>query len=209
MEADRQQLENDLDDAKDSLQVEIQRYTTLLANYEKLKMDTDKRIIDKDEEIDSLRQSHRRQLESMQSTIEENESRHKSEIMSIKKKYQVEIEEIRTRYEVAKKAKLDAENTIKKYQQSNKELHDKLTEEQHMHDLTREQLSASEKRASSLRAELEETKMLFDRVKKNYKFLFLCFNPKKLNYLTLFVLIFSATKQRKRLSSSFTSWKRS
>ena len=183
VEADRQQLENDLDDAKDSLQVEIQRYTTLLANYEKLKMDTDKRIMDKDEEIDSLRQSHRRQLESMQSTIEENESRHKSEIMSIKKKYQVEIEEIRTRYEVAKKAKLDAENTIKKYQQSNKELHDKLTEEQHMHDLTREQLSASEKRASSLRAELEETKMLFDRVKKNYKFLFLCFDSQEIEII--------------------------
>ena len=44
------------------------------------------------------------------------------------------------------------------------ELHDKLTEEQHMHDLTRDQLSSAEKRASSFRAELEETKLLFDRV---------------------------------------------
>ena len=190
LEADRQQLENDLDDARDSLQVENQRNQNLQAQFEKLKVDTDKRIADKDEELDASRTAHRRQLEAMQNQIEENEARHKNDISSIKKKFQAEMDDLRSRYEGAKKAKIDAENTSKKYQQSNKvrvddewsvgplfgstswltalpifqELLDKLTEEQHMHDLTRDQLSSAEKRASSFRAELEETKLLFDRV---------------------------------------------
>lgn len=55
LEADRQQLENDLDDARDSLQVENQRNQNLQAQFEKLKLDTDKRIADKEEELDASR----------------------------------------------------------------------------------------------------------------------------------------------------------
>ena len=56
----------------------------------------------------------------MQNQIEENEARHKNDISSIKKKFQAEMDDLRSRYEGAKKAKIDAENTAKKYQQSNK-----------------------------------------------------------------------------------------
>lgn len=55
---------------------------------------------------------------------------------------------------------------------------DRLTEEQSMHDSTRDLLSSAEKRASSYRAELDETKALFDRVKlekndRNFSFIYL------------------------------------
>ena len=55
LEADRQQLANDLDDARDLLQLEINKNTSLLAAMEKLKADTDKKILDRDNEIDALR----------------------------------------------------------------------------------------------------------------------------------------------------------
>lgn len=55
LEAERQQLGNDLDDARDTLQLEINKNTGLLAAMDKLKADTDKKILDRDNEIDALR----------------------------------------------------------------------------------------------------------------------------------------------------------
>lgn len=185
IEADRQLLQNELDDSRDVLQLELQRNQNLQSQMEKLKADTDKKLADKDDEVDLQRASHRRQLESAQAQLEENESRHKSDLNSFKKKHQTELEELRSKYESAKKARTDAENQQKKLQQTNKvfffffnfsnlmknfinvkfqDLLDKLTEEQHMHDATQDQLSSSEKRATSYRADMEESKSLLERV---------------------------------------------
>ncbi len=41
---------------------------------------------------------------------------------------------------------------------------EKLVEEQNMHDVSRDQLFTAEKRASTYRAELEESKALLERV---------------------------------------------
>ncbi|CAF0735017.1 unnamed protein product [Brachionus calyciflorus] len=169
LEADRNQLENDYEDTRDAYDLEVQRSQNLQAQYDKLKMDSDKKIAEKDEEIDLQRSTHRRQLESAQSQLQEAENRHKGDLNNQRKKHQVELEDLRAKYEGAKKAKLETENQYKKLQQSHKEVLDRLTEEQHMHDATRDQLSAAEKRASSLRAETEETKSLYERLDKTKK----------------------------------------
>lgn len=51
-----------------------------------------------------------------------------------------------------------------------KDLLDRLTEEQNMHDATRDQLTSADKRASSYRAELDETKSLYERVLETKRF---------------------------------------
>ena len=84
----------------------------------------------------------------------------------MKKKYQAEIEELKSRNDLTKRALNDAEANSKKIQQSLKEVSDKLYEEQHTHDADRELLIAAEKRASSLRGEIEEIKTLLERVRE-------------------------------------------
>ena len=162
---DRAQLQNDLDDSRDQLQLEASKNQSLQSQYEKLKTEADKKLIDKENEIDSLRASTRRQLEAMQSQLEDGELRNKSDLNSLKKKFQAEIEDIRSRLESAKKAKTDAESQQKKLLQTNKELIDKLTEEQNLYDITCDQLISTEKKASSFKAELEEIKTLYDKVR--------------------------------------------
>ena len=164
LEADRLQLQNDYDDTRDAYDLEVQRNQNLQAQYDKLKVDTDKKLAEKEEEIDLLRSTNRRQLEAAQAQLEESENRHKADINNLKKKHQLDLEDLRAKCDLAKKAKIEAENQQKKLQQSNKELLDRLTEEQHMHDSTRDQLSHAEKRASTLRADMEETKSLYERV---------------------------------------------
>lgn len=85
LDADRQQLQNELEDTRDALQIETQKSQNLLAQMEKFKTDTEKKLADKDDEIDLQRSSHRRQLESAQSQLEESETRHKSDLNAHKK----------------------------------------------------------------------------------------------------------------------------
>ena len=173
IEADRQLIQNELDDTRDALQVEANKSLNMQAQVEKIKADTEKKIFQKDDELDAQKIASRRQIESLQSQLEESELRHKNDLSSLKKRNQAELDEALYKCEQTTKAKVEAENQLKKTQLANKELLDKLTEEQHMLDATRDQLSSAEKRASTLRAELEEMKALFERVNKKRMCLFL------------------------------------
>ena len=145
-EADRQTLQDDLDDQKDIIQAETTRYQNLTQQLEKIKLENDRRLSEKDEEVDGQKLTHRRQLETLQSTLDENENKHKSELSALKKKMGAELESALMELEVYKKQKADADNNMKKLQLSNKELVDQLTEEQSNHELTKEHLNTAEKR---------------------------------------------------------------
>lgn len=66
------------------------------------------------------RSQNRRHLEQTQAQLEEAEARHKSDVNSLKKKHQADLDDVRFKLETAKKAKLEAENQQKKLQQLNK-----------------------------------------------------------------------------------------
>jgi DNA repair exonuclease SbcCD ATPase subunit len=93
-----------------------------------------------------FRVGHRRQLEQMQSQIEELEVRYKTDMSRLKSKCQAEIDELHLRYESLKKIKAELENHLKKLQVGLKEAQDHLLEEQTLHETTRDLLNAAEKR---------------------------------------------------------------
>lgn len=66
------------------------------------------------------RLQNRRQLEQTQAQLEDAEARHKSDINSLKKKHQADLDDMRCKLDSAKKAKIEAENQQKKLQQLNK-----------------------------------------------------------------------------------------
>ena len=93
--------------------------------------------------------SHRRQIEQLQTQLEEAETRYKTDLSRMKTKFQNEIEEIRVRYESLRKIKVELENQLKKLQAALKDAQDRLIEEQNVHEATRELLNAAEKRNGS------------------------------------------------------------
>lgn len=201
IEADRQLLQNELEDTRDALQVELNKNLNIQTQTEKIKTDAEKKIFQKDDELDAQKSAARRQIEALQSQIEDNETRHKSEIVSLKKKYQVEIEEVIYKYDASIKVKIESENQLKKSLQANKELLDKLTAEQHMHDATRDQMSSAEKRSSTLRAELEEFKALYDRCEKSKKNLDLEFHDLEEKVNDLQAALNRALSERKKFEA--------
>ncbi len=120
IEADRQQIQNDLDDTRDALQIEINKSISMQTQMEKIKTDAEKKLFQKDDELDAQKVASKRQIETLQSQIEDHELRHKSDLTSLKKKHQLELEESLYKYEQALKAKVEAENLLKKAQLANK-----------------------------------------------------------------------------------------
>ncbi len=97
-----------------------------------------------------FRSNQRKQLEQLQSQLEEAEVRYKTELSRVKSKLQNELDEIRLRYESLKKIKGELENHLRKLQATVKEAQDRLIEEQTAHGATRDLLSASEKQFGKL-----------------------------------------------------------
>ena len=87
---------------------------------EKIKTDAEKKLFQKDDELDAHKIASRRQIETLQSQIEDNELRHKNDLGSIKKKLQVELDEVLYKSEQTTKAKVEAESQLKKAQLVNK-----------------------------------------------------------------------------------------
>jgi hypothetical protein len=55
IESDRNQLQNELDDVKDQLQMELNRNLVLQSQMDKLKIDLEKKLADKEDEYDMHR----------------------------------------------------------------------------------------------------------------------------------------------------------
>lgn len=164
LDSDRQQAENELEDSKDAHQAEVSKNQALQMQFDKLKSENDRRLQEKEDEIDLQKTAIKRQQEQAQLQLDEAENRHKADLTAFKKKTAGELEELRNKVDESKKSKTDAESNLKKLQQTNKELTDKLTEEEHLHDETSTQLTLSDKKLNALKAELEETKALLERV---------------------------------------------
>jgi predicted nucleic acid-binding Zn-ribbon protein len=146
LEAEKLSLLSTIDEYRESLQIEISKYNSLSSSVEKLRNDLEKKIAEKEEELEALRSSHRRQIEQLQSQLEELEVRYKTDLNRMKSKFQAELDEIRLRYESLKKIKAELENHLKKLQVGLKEAQDRLIEEQTLHETTRDLLNAAEKR---------------------------------------------------------------
>lgn len=149
-ESERQTLGDELDDSKDALQSETTRYQTLSQQFEKVKLESDRRVTDKDDEIDAQKLTHKRALEALQSSLEESENKHKLETNAMKKKLNMELENALAEIEMLKKSKSDADTNVKKMQLSNKELTEQLAEEQRAHESAKDHLADIEKKSKKM-----------------------------------------------------------
>lgn len=146
LEAEKLSLNSTIEEYREQLQIEISKYNSLSNSVEKLRLDLEKKIAEKEEELDILRSAHRRQIDALQTQLEEIESRYKTDISRLKSKFQAELDEMRLRCESLKKIRLELENHMKKLQANLKDAQDHLVEEQTLHETTRDLLNAAEKK---------------------------------------------------------------
>ncbi|XP_052279073.1 paramyosin-like isoform X2 [Dreissena polymorpha] len=168
--AERDNLAAALRDTEDALKDAENKLANANAALQALRAEMEHRLREKDEEIEAVRKSGQRAIEELQRTLIEVETRYKSEISRLKKKYETDIRELEAALDNANRANAEYLKQIKSLQARNKELEAALEDTSRLLDDARSQLSVSERKRIALATELEDVRTLLEsaeRARKN------------------------------------------
>ena len=104
-----------LEEAESALEQEENKVLRSQLELSQVKQEIERRIKEKEEELEGLRKTHQRAIESMQSSLE-TETKAKGEAIRHKKKLEADLNELDIALEHANGANSEAQQTIKKYQ---------------------------------------------------------------------------------------------
>merc|ERR1719348_1340181 len=114
LEAEKLELQAALEEAETALEQEENKVLRAHLELTQVKQEIERRIKEKEHELELLRKTHQKAYESMQSTLE-TETRTKQEAIRQKKKLEADMNELGIALEHANAANDEAQQTIKKY----------------------------------------------------------------------------------------------
>ncbi|XP_050316018.1 paramyosin, long form-like isoform X2 [Anthonomus grandis grandis] len=163
MELELRRLENERDEltaaykeAEAGRKAEEQRSQRLSSELAQFRHEAEKRLSEKDEEIEAIRKATSIEIEQLNARVVEAETRLKTEVTRIKKKLQIQITELEMSLDSANKTNIDLQKTIKKQSLQLTEIQAHYEEVQRQLQVTLDQLSVSVRRVQALTAEAEE-----------------------------------------------------
>lgn len=119
MEQEKEELMQALEEAEGALEAEEGKVLRLQLETTQLKQELERRLAEKDEEVEVNRKNSTRQLEALQESVEQ-ESRSKNELMKQKKRVEADLTELRSHLEGSGKEVSDLVKSLKKMQLQNK-----------------------------------------------------------------------------------------
>merc|ERR1712173_299154 len=157
LEGEKLELQAALEEAEGTLEQEENKVLRSQLELTQVKQEIERRIKEKCDELDALKKTYQKSIESMQASLE-NETRAKGEAIRQKKKLEADMNELSIALEHANGSNVESQATIKKYQNQIKAAQANLEEEQIMRDKAREGLIQAERNHHAVANQLEETK---------------------------------------------------
>ncbi|KAJ8954900.1 hypothetical protein NQ318_016839 [Aromia moschata] len=156
LENEREELTAAYKEAEAGRKAEEQRAQRLSAELAQFRHEAEKRLQEKDEEIEAIRKATSIEIEQLNARVVEAETRLKTEVTRIKKKLQIQITELEMSLDSANKVNIDLQKTIKKQSFQLTEIQAHYDEVQRQLQVTLDQFSVSQRRVQALTAEVEE-----------------------------------------------------
>merc|ERR1719266_2894463 len=157
LEGEKLELQSALEEAEGTLEQEENKVLGSQLELTQVKQEIERRIKEKSDELDALKKTYQKSIESMQASLE-NETRAKGEAIRQKKKLEADMNELSIALEHANGSNVESQATIKKYQNQIKAAQANLEEEQILRDKAREGLIQAERNHHAVANQLEETK---------------------------------------------------
>ncbi|XP_014242008.1 paramyosin, long form [Cimex lectularius] len=163
LENEREELTAAYKEAEAGRKAEEQRVMRLSAEFGQFRHEAEKRLTEKDEEIETIRKQTSIEIEQLNARVAEAETKLKTEVIRIKKKLQVQITELELSLDVANKNNLQLQQTVKKQSLQLTELQAHYDETQRQLAVTMDQLAIATRKVQSLTVELEEMRGNYDQ----------------------------------------------
>ncbi|XP_049829311.1 paramyosin, long form isoform X3 [Schistocerca gregaria] len=158
LENEREELSAAYKEAEAGRKAEEQRAQRLSAEFGQFRHESERRLAEKDEEIEAIRKQTSIEIEQLNARVVEAETRLKTEVTRIKKKLQIQITELELSLDVANKNNIELQKTIKKQSLQLTELQAHYDEVQRQLAVTLDQYGIAQRKLQSIGAELEEVR---------------------------------------------------
>jgi len=165
---ENEELQLALEEAEGALEQEEAKLLKLQLEYTQLKQSSDRKYADKEDELDTSRKNHQRQLEALQATIDA-ELRTKSDMQRDRKTYENHIIELENSLDAATKNTTDYQKTIKKLQAQIKELQQMVDDEVQGRDDARDAAIRADRRANELAVQADEQRVALEAAERARK----------------------------------------
>lgn len=162
LENEREELTAAYKEAEAGRKAEEQRSMRLASELNQFRHEAEKRLHEKDEEIEAIRKATSIEIEQLNSRVVEAETKLKTEVIRIKKKLQIQITELEMSLDQANKINIDLQKTIKKQSLQLTELTAHYDEVNRQLQVTLDQLTVSQRRVLCLTAEAEEIRSNYE-----------------------------------------------
>ncbi|XP_057243323.1 myosin heavy chain, skeletal muscle-like, partial [Malurus melanocephalus] len=133
-----------------------------------VKSEIDRKIAEKDEEIDQLKRNHLRVVESLQSSLDA-EIRSRNEALRLKKKMEGDLNEMEIQLSHANRQAAEAQKNLRNTQGVLKDTQIHLDDALRTQDDLKEQVAMVERRANLLQAEIEELRAALEQTERSRK----------------------------------------
>ncbi|XP_077412609.1 myosin-4-like isoform X3 [Vanacampus margaritifer] len=168
VETEKYDMQTALEEAEASLEQEESKILCIQMELNQLKADVDRKVAEKDEEIDQLRKNHQRVIESMQSTLDA-EIRSRNDAMRVKKKMDGDLNEMEIQLGHANRQASEALKQLRNLQTQLKDAQIHLDDSLRVQDDMKEQVAMMERRTSLMQAEIEELRAVVDQTERSRK----------------------------------------
>ncbi|KAL4700951.1 hypothetical protein H8959_014955 [Pygathrix nigripes] len=168
LDHEKSELQASLEEAEASLEHEEGKILRIQLELNQVKSEIDRRIAEKDEELDQLKRNHLRVVESMQSTLDA-EIRSRNDALRIKKKMEGDLNEMEIQLNHANRQAAEALRNLRNTQAILKDTQLHLDDAIRGQDDLKEQLAMVERRANLMQAEVQELRASLEQTERSRK----------------------------------------
>uniref|UniRef100_A0A4W4FDA0 Myosin, heavy chain 7B, cardiac muscle, beta a n=1 Tax=Electrophorus electricus TaxID=8005 RepID=A0A4W4FDA0_ELEEL len=155
LDLEKSEIQAALEEAEGTLEHEESKTLRIQLELNQIKADIDRKLADKDEEIDNLRRNHQRALESMQTSLDA-EAKSRNEAIRLKKKMEGDLNEMEVQLNHANRIANESQKMVRNLQTQIKDLQMELDETIHRSEELKEQVAVTDRRNTLLSAEVED-----------------------------------------------------
>uniref|UniRef100_A0A6I8P9B7 Myosin heavy chain 3 n=1 Tax=Ornithorhynchus anatinus TaxID=9258 RepID=A0A6I8P9B7_ORNAN len=168
-ELEKSEIQLALEEAEAALEHEEAKILRVQLELNQVKSDIDRKIAEKDEEIEQLKRNYQRTVETMQSRPGRPRSGSRNEAIRIKKKMEGDLNEIEVQLSHANRQAAEAVKHFRNVQGQLKDTQLHLDDALRGQEDLKEQLAMVERRANLLQAEVEELRAALEQTERSRK----------------------------------------
>uniref|UniRef100_A0A8C5MP57 Myosin heavy chain 8 n=1 Tax=Leptobrachium leishanense TaxID=445787 RepID=A0A8C5MP57_9ANUR len=168
VEQEKSDLQSALEEAEGSLEHEEAKILRVQLELNQIKSEVDRKIGEKDEEIEQLKRNSQRALESIQSSLDA-EIRSRNDALRLKKKMEGDLNEMEIQLSHANRQAAEAQKQLRNVQGQFKDAQLQLDDAHRGNEDLKEQLAIVERRNNLMTAEIEEMRSALEQTERGRK----------------------------------------